>query len=206
MDDLAVSFGDVHAELGDERIGERELGEREAGDGELRQTEHADAELRDADDAAAELADRDDAARHHRRSIGPELERDVQQRQSGDGEGGLVFVAPTVPARPPRKRRAAMRTGQGLFRDRVAALAAGFHGDGAAFNGTGRCGISSTSFVMASSCALDGVLSRRAREGMQSGHRRPDRVGVDRPGLTVQYASARTMWAASGGSTLLTLT
>jgi len=106
------------------------LRKREAGDGELSDAEHANPELRDADDAAAELANGDDAARHNGCSIGPELERNVQEGQPPYGELGFVLVAPPIPRIARRIWRSTARAGECLFGNLVATLATGLHGKG----------------------------------------------------------------------------
>jgi|SRR5664279_912538 len=94
---LAMALCQVNTHLRDKRIGQCELSERKARDGELRDAKYAQSELRNADNAAAELADGDYAPRHHGCSIGPELERNMQERQPGNRQPGFVLVAPSIP-------------------------------------------------------------------------------------------------------------
>ncbi len=78
--ELTVTFRQVQAKLRDQRIGDCELGDGQSRQRELADTDDANAELRDANDAAGELSDSDDAARDYRRSVGPILERDMDER------------------------------------------------------------------------------------------------------------------------------
>jgi hypothetical protein len=80
-----MALGYINTHLRNERIRERKLSKCKAGDGELSDAEHAEPELSNADNAAAELTDGDYAARHNGRSIGPEFERNMQERQSSHG-------------------------------------------------------------------------------------------------------------------------
>ena len=118
-----MSFRYINAKLRDQGIRDPELRKRKAGKRELADAQHSDPELRDAHDTTAELPDSDDAARHNRRSIRPVLERDVHQRQPGDRQSGLIFIAPSVPRLARRIGRPALRTRERLFGDFVPTLA-----------------------------------------------------------------------------------
>src|SRR5262249_37064455 len=112
---LAVPFGQVNPALGNKGIGGRELGQHEPADGKLRQGENTNPELRDAHHPAAELANSDYPAGYHWHAVGPELKRDVDKRQPGEGELRLVFVAPAVEGSACRIGCSALWAGEGFL-------------------------------------------------------------------------------------------
>ena len=80
--ELAMTLGDIDTDLRDQGIGCSKLGDRVRRNRELTDAQEADTELSDTNNAARELSDSDDATGHDWSSVGPVLERDVDERQA----------------------------------------------------------------------------------------------------------------------------
>src|SRR5947209_18012458 len=104
----------IHTHLRNQRIGECKLSERKSSDGKLSDAKYTKPKLRNADNAAGELTNGDYPACHNGCSIRPELERNMQKRQTTHCQLGFVLVAPSIPRVARRIGRPAVRTGERL--------------------------------------------------------------------------------------------
>jgi hypothetical protein len=77
-----MTFRQVDTDLRQQRIRRGKLCDCERRYRELTDAQEADAELSDTDNATRELSDGDDATCHDWSSVGPVLERDVDERQA----------------------------------------------------------------------------------------------------------------------------
>src|SRR5882724_507455 len=100
----------IHTHLRNQRIGECKLSERKSSD-----AKYTKPKLCNADNAAGELTNGNYPACHNGCSIRPELERNMQKRQTTHCQLGFVLVAPSIPRVARRIGRPAVRTGQCLL-------------------------------------------------------------------------------------------
>jgi hypothetical protein len=122
-----MTLGYIDTELRHQGIRRSKLRDCERRNRELTDAQDADTELGDTDNAARELSDSDDATCHDWSSVGPVLERDVDERQARNRDFRLVLVAPAVPYISSWIRSTALRTSECLLRDSVCAFATRLH-------------------------------------------------------------------------------
>src|SRR4030095_13087892 len=122
-----MTLGDIDTDLRHQGIGRSKLGDRVRRHRELTDAQQTDTELSDTDNATRELSDSDDATCHDWSSVGPVLERDVDERQARNRDFRLVLVAPAVPCLASWIRSTALWAGECLLRDVVCAFATRLH-------------------------------------------------------------------------------